>query len=135
MVLPKGKKSTTSSTVIKTSSTSQFIVIAVKVLFVLLILFLLPKLVDGKRKKTPPKRTAVEARKLRLHCEQNVCGAYLMEENLNCVSMCLSPACYEKVYGDNPVEDGELDFVRAKLFDECFLEESFKARQRQRAKK
>ena len=123
------------TTVVKTSSNSKFIVIAVKVLFVLIILFLLPKLVEAKRKKTPPKRTVIEARKLRNLCENEVCGAYLVEENLNCVSICLSPACYEKVYGENPLEDGELDFERAKRFDECFLEESRNARQRQRQKK
>ena len=134
MVLPN-KKRLTGTTVIKTSSSSKFMVIAVKILFVLIILFLLPKLVEAKRKRTAPKRTALEARKLRNHCEREVCGAYLMEEKLNCVSLCLSPACYETIYGDNPLEDGELDFTRAKLFDECFLSESRKARERQREKK
>ena len=117
---------------IKTSSTSKFVVTAVKVLFVLLILFLLPKLVHGKRRKTPPRRNAIEARKLRLHCKRNVCGAYITEENLNCVSLCLSPACFETVYGLHPLEDGELDFERAKQFDECYMEEVRTARRRQR---
>ena len=116
---------------IKTASTNQFLVTAVKILFVLIILFLLPKLVDGKRrKKDQPRRTALEARKLRMHCETQVCAAYIREENLNCVSMCLSPACFETVYGDNPLEDSQLDFERAKLFDDCYLKESRDARKR-----
>ena len=119
-------------TVIKTSSTSKFVVTAVKILFVLIILFLLPKLVHAKRRRTPPRRNAIEARKLRLHCEQHVCGAYVTEENLNCVSVCLSPACFDKVYGTNPLEDGELDFVRARQFDECFIAETRTARKRKR---
>uniref|UniRef100_A0A7S3P5K9 Uncharacterized protein n=1 Tax=Amphora coffeiformis TaxID=265554 RepID=A0A7S3P5K9_9STRA len=116
---------------VKTSSTSQFVVVAVKILLVLLILFLLPKLVEAKRRrKDQPRRTAIEARKLRLHCETQVCGACIMEENLNCVSMCLSPACFETVYGNEPLEDGELDFERTKQFDDCFMEESRNARKR-----
>ena len=117
---------------IKSSSTSQFIVTAVKILFVLLILFLLPKLVEARRKRTPPKRNAIEARKLRDFCETQVCGDYITEENLNCISVCLSPACFEQVYGTNPLEDGELDFDRVQRFDECFLEETRNARQRKR---
>jgi len=116
---------------IKTSSTSQFLIIAVKIVFVLIILFLLPKLVEAKRRrKDQPRRTAVEARRLRQQCETQVCNAYITEENLNCISMCLSPACFQTVYGNEPLEDGELDFERAKLFDECFLEESRNARKR-----
>ena len=119
---------------IKTSSTSQFIVLAIKILFVLIILFLLPKLVEAKkRRKAPPQRSVVAARKLRQHCETHVCTGRPAEESVNCISACLSPACFAQVYGDNPLEDGELDFDRALRFDDCFLEETQTARQRQRA--
>lgn len=118
-------------TIRKTSSTSQYVILAVKILFVLLILFLLPKLVQGRRRtKNPPRRVALQARRWRQHCETNVCGAYVTEENLNCVSACLSPACFERVYGEEPLEDGELDFGRARLFDDCYMEESRNAQRR-----
>ena len=115
---------------IKTSSTNKHVILLVKILFVLIILLLLPQFVTSKRKRTPPKRNVLEARKLRQHCETTVCAAYILEENLNCISACLSPACFDQVYGQDPLQDGELDFIRAKAFDECFLEETRNAKRR-----
>lgn len=74
---------------------------------------------------------------MRKNCETEVCGSYIPEESLNCISLCLSPSCYEQVYGDDtgPLEPGEIDYERTKRFDECFMEESKMARQRRRTQK
>ena len=135
MVQPK--KPASVHTVVKTagSSTNKFVLMAVKILFVLVILFLLPKFVEAKRRKPAPKRTVIHARTMKSTCETTVCGAYPLEEGLNCVSACLSPACFQQVYGVEPLEDGELDFARAQQFDECFLSELKQALQRQRQQK
>jgi hypothetical protein len=98
----------------------------------LICLCVFPEPVQAKRKRPAPKRTIIEGRKLRDLCETQICSSYLPEENLNCISVCLSPSCFQQVYGESPLEDGEIDFVRAKLFDECFLEEIRVARQRKK---
>jgi hypothetical protein len=37
----------------------------------------------------------------------------------NCAMRCVSPECYENVYGDDPLEDGEVDVVRGRTFRSC----------------
>ncbi|XP_021895399.1 uncharacterized protein LOC110812833 isoform X2 [Carica papaya] len=37
----------------------------------------------------------------------------------NCALRCLSPACYELIYGGDPLEEGEKDFVRGQEFKYC----------------
>jgi molecular chaperone DnaJ len=32
---------------------------------------------------------------------------------------CVSPECYEKLYGSDPLEEGELDTTRGRLFRTC----------------
>ena len=50
---------------------------------------------------------------------------------MNCIFQCSSPACYEKIYAPNPLEDGEVDLDRARQFEECAEEEIKEARRRQ----
>jgi hypothetical protein len=130
MVQPKRAAAKSSTT----TTTSPWVVTAVKILFVLLILLLLPKLVQAKRKARKP-RLGVQARQLRQFCETDVCQGGFLEENLNCISFCISPACYEQVYGDGPLEDGEVDWPRALAFDECQVKGSRLVRQRMRQDK
>ena len=43
-------------------------------------------------------------------------------QNQNCVNKCVSPECFDEVYGPStpgPLEDGESDPERQKLFTSC----------------
>nr|CAD1832575.1 unnamed protein product [Ananas comosus var. bracteatus] len=37
----------------------------------------------------------------------------------NCALLCLSPRCYELIYEDDPLEEGEKDFVRGQEYKYC----------------
>lgn len=42
---------------------------------------------------------------------------------MNCIYNCASAKCYKEVYGDVPLEDGEIDFHRYRLFTLCSRQE------------
>ena len=118
-------------------TSNRYIVLAVKILLVLLILFLLPKLVYGKRAKynaRNKRRRGAEAdfQSIRKACEYEICSYLIPEESMNCVQVCISPACYQSMYGDEPLEDGEIDIERAKRFETCAKEELKSLRKRRR---
>ena len=120
-----------------TEGSNGLLVFAVKILLILLILFLLPRLVDTASrnqvsKKKQRRRAEVFWGETRQICEHQTCAQWIPEESMNCVQLCLSPACYQQVYGDMPLEDGEIDVDRAKLFDACAKEELRVVRKRQR---
>jgi molecular chaperone DnaJ len=48
---------------------------------------------------------------------------YNIDEGMNCVYKCLSSTCYDTVYGDNPLEDGEIDTVRYRTYQNCVRQE------------
>lgn len=37
----------------------------------------------------------------------------------NCALRCLNAVCYEHIYGDDPLEEGELDYRRGREFKFC----------------
>ncbi|CAA6669512.1 unnamed protein product [Spirodela intermedia] len=37
----------------------------------------------------------------------------------NCALRCLSPTCYELVYGSDPLEEGEIDYIRGQEYKYC----------------
>jgi hypothetical protein len=40
-------------------------------------------------------------------CEARTCSNGLpKDENMNCINNCTSPACYNEIYGKEPLEDG-----------------------------
>jgi hypothetical protein len=109
-------------------------VLAVKILLVLLILFSLPKLVTTNQEATTTvsnekqeKPIFYELRVARFECQNNpiisACMDLIPEESLNCINQCMSEACYEKIYGTNPLEPGEIDIDRAKEFESCVKNE------------
>lgn len=131
---------------------SRLFLSVVKLLLMLLILLLLPKLVygggagagaGGSVSRKNRKRAEQEIRLLRTACMRDTCGAYLAEESVNCVLLCMSPACYEIVFGEEenhkddetestnggqrhysgPLEDGEIDLNRGKEYDDCIKHE------------
>lgn len=38
----------------------------------------------------------------------------------NCVLRCMSENCYISVYGNSPLESGEIDRDKSKLYSDCF---------------
>ncbi|XP_062213515.1 uncharacterized protein LOC133914428 [Phragmites australis] len=45
-------------------------------------------------------------------------------EKENCVLRCLSPECYDLIYGGDPLEEGELDYVRGQEYKYCMHKSS-----------
>lgn len=113
----------------KPQETPVWVVFAVKILLVLVILFMLPKLVDADSSRRR-RRNEFEIRTLRTDCAKNVCSRWIPEESLNCIFLCVSPACYDEVYGLEPLEDGEIDLERSRLFHNCVKQELRMMRQR-----
>lgn len=61
----------------------------------------------------------------RLECERSsACGAMLLDEAQNCINMCISASCFKDVYGDMPLEDGEIDNTRSRQFTNCLRKEA-----------
>lgn len=52
-------------------------------------------------------------------CERVTCQSLPADENMNCVNECTSPKCFKQVYGEEPLEDGEIDTKRAREFNQC----------------
>ncbi len=53
----------------------------------------------------------------------------------NCMLRCVSPACYDQVYAADPLEEGELDTTRGRLFRNCVRSEVMSERRRKKAEK
>jgi Domain of unknown function (DUF4787) len=113
---------------------SHYVAVVVKILLILLILFSLPKLVTAESAKQRRKRTELKLRKLRWTCqnERMECARLVPQESLNCVNLCISAACYQQVYGEYPLEDGEVDVKRAMAFEGCVKNELRDLRQQKR---
>eukprot|EP00566_Odontella_aurita_P023084 CAMPEP_0113549364 /NCGR_PEP_ID=MMETSP0015_2-20120614/13394_1 /TAXON_ID=2838 /ORGANISM="Odontella" /LENGTH=126 /DNA_ID=CAMNT_0000450069 /DNA_START=176 /DNA_END=556 /DNA_ORIENTATION=- /assembly_acc=CAM_ASM_000160 len=111
---------------------SRYLLLVVKILLVLLILLILPKLVDGKPSQGK-KRRKLDRRYLDVlsACETGPqCGGMIYEESLPCVTECLSNECHGKVYGNSPLELGEVDERRYKEFEACAKRELREAARR-----
>ncbi|XP_073384917.1 uncharacterized protein [Physcomitrium patens] len=48
----------------------------------------------------------------------NSCKASPTEKE-NCALICVSPTCYDSVYGSDPLEEGEVDLRRGREFKAC----------------
>uniref|UniRef100_A0A0A9CRD7 Uncharacterized protein n=1 Tax=Arundo donax TaxID=35708 RepID=A0A0A9CRD7_ARUDO len=51
------------------------------------------------------------------------CRSSLTEKE-NCVLRCLSPECYDLIYVGDPLEEGELDYVRGQEYKYCMHKSS-----------
>lgn len=65
--------------------------------------------------------------KMKEKCEKSVCSHLIPDEGMNCVYQCASPDCYKDVYNSVPIEDGEIDYHRYRLFTLCVRQEIKKA--------
>ena len=115
------------------SSRPPYLLLAVKILLVLLILLLLPRLVATRRPQHSRAKNRRDVNRryvdLRTNCEFHAdkCGGVWAggkdflppEESTPCVTQCLSPACHERIYGDDPLDLGEVDRVRFADFELC----------------
>ena len=60
---------------------------------------------------------------LRIKCESSVASDAPLEEQKNAIYECVSAACFSEVYGETPLEDGEVDTARYRLFTICARKE------------
>mmetsp|Transcript_12052 Transcript_12052/g.15781 ORF Transcript_12052/g.15781 Transcript_12052/m.15781 type:complete len:128 (+) Transcript_12052:103-486(+) len=122
--------------VIQQSSIPSHCALAVKILFVLIILLLLPELVQSfSRNSRKRNRGRLELKALLKECEQKGDCPGVPEENVNCFYDCLSPSCYDEIYGDNPLEPGEIDFDRYQKFEKCLKDERTQLKKERRKQK
>ena len=145
MVAPTVNRNREAAVVNQPKSKSEIILLwIVKILLVLIILFMLPKLVNTSRttsrrhrqNRRQNRKSVIQIRQIRFDCALDVCTKYVPEESLNCVFACLSPSCYGRVYGENPLEDGEVvDSARAIEFDDCVKDEFNNLSRRRRMEK
>ncbi|XP_020083192.1 uncharacterized protein LOC109706656 [Ananas comosus] len=92
--------------------------------FLLLLLLLLPLLALSK--SSPRPITDDEIREKKNACYADIesglwgwkCRASVIAKE-NCALLCLSPRCYELIYEDDPLEEGEKDFVRGQEYKYC----------------
>jgi hypothetical protein len=71
----------------------------------------------------------------KLNCERKECSKLIPEEAYNCVNKCLSPDCFDEIYSENLLEDGEIDSVRSKTFTACIRQEIVKQQDNNKKKK
>ena len=92
---------------------------------------------------TAPQRHKVERqiKQRKDNCETFLCKQYknVKDEGMNCVNACVSQSCYNEIYATEPLEDGEIDTLRAAKYVKCthaeFQTESNKRAAEERAKK
>ena len=70
-----------------------------------------------------PQRRDRAARAKTRECENTSCADLAPELRMNCVNLCVSPACYAEIYASEPLEDGEIDAARARQFSSCVRRE------------
>lgn len=82
------------------------------------ILALVPTLLAKGTNKVDRKITQAKS-----GCESTKCAHLYQMENMNCVNKCLSSDCYEQVYRDRPLEDGEINTLLERQFKSCHRKE------------
>jgi len=118
------------------SSIASFFTAALFLYVVALFFLLLPTTTSASsstttaKKATPTTIPPAQRHKLdrkmsmkRETCERTVCAPYHRDEGQNCANKCVSEACYEEVYANEPLEDGEIDHYRGRLFTYCVQKE------------
>ena len=123
------------------SSSNSYMVLFVKILFVLVILFMLPSMVEGgsrrrkreKRNRRANSKAGIVYRR-RLNCEAD-CMEHIVyaEEAMNCIQECVSPTCFQEIY-ETPLEPGEIDLDKAKRLQACAEKEVVELRKTERQK-
>ena len=55
----------------------------------------------------------------RRECETQTCAGMQPGTNMNCVNACISQSCFDEIYAEEPLKDGEVDSKRTRLFQSC----------------
>ena len=91
-----------------------------------LMLLLLPNVIEGGNSKRTRQQDKVWKTRKKT-CENVHCAHLIPDEAYNCINNCTSNICYDSVYGNDnggPLEDGEIDEQRERLFMGCVRKES-----------
>mmetsp|Transcript_58434 Transcript_58434/g.161690 ORF Transcript_58434/g.161690 Transcript_58434/m.161690 type:complete len:159 (-) Transcript_58434:79-555(-) len=56
-------------------------------------------------------------------CAKTDCKEFHPDENDDCLAKCVSQPCYAEVYGEDPLEPGEVDRTRSIKFNACVRKE------------
>ncbi|KAJ4820023.1 Protein OS-9 [Rhynchospora pubera] len=80
----------------------------------------------AKRKPSPRPITDTEIRERKNACYADIesgmwgpkCKSSMIDKE-NCALQCLSPQCYDLVYGGDPLEEGEKDYIRSQEYKYC----------------
>ncbi len=48
-------------------------------------------------------------------CDKEICKRHIENYNENCINQCTHVECFNKIYGTDPLEDGEVDNKRYKF--------------------
>eukprot|EP00978_Attheya_sp_CCMP212_P034941 scaffold149445_cov61-Attheya_sp.AAC.1 len=106
-------------------SNRSYALLFVKILLVLVIILMLPKLVSGRSsRKTKKRRLSREFFLKQRECLQTgQCSVLIPEEATPCVAECISKSCSDEIYSANPLELGEVDTMREREFVACTKKE------------
>ena len=55
----------------------------------------------------------------RRECETQKCAGMQPGTHMTCVTACISQSCFDEIYAEEPLEDGEVDSKRSRLFQSC----------------
>lgn len=122
------------------SSSNYYMVLFVKILFVLVILFMLPSMVDGGRRKREKRNRRANTVSGIVHRKRQSCEADCMEhiiyaeEAMNCIQECVSSTCFQEIY-ETPLEPGEIDLDKANRLQNCAKQEVVETRKNERQKR
>jgi hypothetical protein len=59
---------------------------------------------------------------------------YLNEEGQNCINRCVSEECFDEIYALDPLEDGEVDLERGRVFTACVRRKYREGRKKKKVK-
>ena len=93
----------------------------IRLFAVVVVLFMTTGAVAGSARAVRDRPSAYSA--LFSACHDLCHGGNSPDERVNCVSKCVSPDCFEKIYGKQPLEDGEIDEVRKNRYNSCISAE------------
>ena len=68
----------------------------------------------------------------RRECETQTCAGMQPGTNMNCVNACISQSCFDEIYAEEPLEDGEVDSKRTRLFQSCARKSLIAEREKRR---
>lgn len=68
-------------------------------------------------------RTSRSIQAKRRECERGSCLKLPEDDRPNCVLRCQSAMCYQKIYGEEELEPGEIDLRRNRMFTACLSTE------------